>query len=482
MASKNPERSSLRKSSELLIRRAEIDGGGENDLRCADGRIVEIGERLAARPGTCVLDAGGGALLPGFHDHHIHLLALAAAAGSIRCGPPEIRNVDDFLRTLRNAPPGDGWLRGVGYHESVAGELDRWRLDNLVSKRPVRVQHRSGALWVLNSAGIDRLKLDAGVDAHGIERNRDGRATGRLFRLDRWLRDRIGPGTAVGLLPEVSRRLASYGVTGLTDATFDNDTTAVQLLDRAVADGHLLQRVVVMGGLELSTLPSSPIEVGAVKLVLDERELPEFDDLRARVAAAHGRGRPVAIHCVTRAVLVVAIEALRAAGVRKGDRIEHASIAPPTLVESLRDLGLIVVTQPGFIHDRGDAYLSDVEPDDQPWLYRCRGFLDASVALAAGTDAPFGDPDPWVAMRAAIDRRTAANATIGPNESLSPEQALRLFTSTPSLPGRCWRTLKIGEPADLCLLDRPWHQARDEMTSALVRATIRGGEIVWQRP
>ncbi|WP_229758442.1 hypothetical protein [Peterkaempfera bronchialis] len=52
------------------------------------------------------------------------------------------------------------WVRGVGYHESVAGPLDRDRLDALVAHRPVRVQHRSGALWILNSAGAALLGLD----------------------------------------------------------------------------------------------------------------------------------------------------------------------------------------------------------------------------------------------------------------------------------------------------------------------------------
>ena len=88
--------------------------------------------------------------------------------------------------------------------------------------------------------------------------------------------------------------------------------------------------------------------------------------------------------------------------------VEHAAVAPPDVASRLAKLSLTVVTQPNFVRERGDAYLADVEPRDRPWLYRGRGLLEASVPLGGGTDAPFGDPDPWAAMRAAVDRRTEA--------------------------------------------------------------------------
>jgi predicted amidohydrolase YtcJ len=475
------ERREPDRAGDIVVRSAEVGGRSPVDLRCIAGRIVEIGAKLKLEPGTLVLDAAGGAVLPGLHDHHIHLLALAGVVGSVDCGPPRIRRYDELARALRGRL-GSDWLRGVGYHESVAGELDRWQLDAIVKHRPLRIQHRSGALWMLNSAAIERLGLDAGTDAPGVERDPQGRSTGRLFRLDAWLRERTGTSGAVELVPAVSRRLASYGVTGITDATADNDASTASLFERAIEQGDLVQTVFLMGRRELTLSAGSAAHPSAVKVILDEPRLPGFDELTRQIAAAHEANRPVAVHCVTRTELVFAVEAFRAAGVRSGDRIEHASVAPAEVVASLRELGLIVVTQPGFIRERGDSYLVDVEANDLPWLYRCRGFLDANVALAAGTDAPFGDPDPWLAMRTAIDRRTLAGATVGPAESLSPEQALALFTSAPELPGVRQRQLAVGAAGDLCVLARPWRTAREEMTSALVQATIRRGRIVWRRP
>ena len=128
-------------------------------------------------------------------------------------------------------------MRAVGYHERTLGWLDRWDLDRIVPDRPVRVQHRSGHLWVLNSAacravgldGTDRAP-DVGTGVDGIERDAGGRPTGRLMDRDDWLAERL-PRRPLDL-GAVSRRLASYGVTGVTDATPTRSSADLEVLAR----------------------------------------------------------------------------------------------------------------------------------------------------------------------------------------------------------------------------------------------------------
>src|SRR4030095_6310803 len=78
----------------------------------------------------------------------------------------------------------------------------------------------------------------------------------------------------------------------------------------------------------------------------------------------------------------------------------------------------------------------------------------AGIAVAAGTDAPFGNPDPWAAMRAAVHRRTRAGAGLREGERIAPRPALALFLGHPDRPGTR-RRVAPGAPADLCVLDRP---------------------------
>lgn len=450
------------------------------DVRLAGGAVVEIGARLSPDDDTPAIEAAGGALLPGLHDHHIHLLSLAAALEAIPCGPPAAADGEQLAQRLREraAQPenADGdWIRGVGYHESVAGDIDRHWLDRIVPDRPVRIQHRSGRLWILNSRALARLGATDTRDPGPLEII-DGRPSGRIHDGDTWLRARLE--SRLPSLRAVGSLLASFGVTGVTDATPRNGPSECRHFAAEHALGHLPQSLLAMGDASLDRVEAG-VPVGPTKFHLRESALPAFDEMVERLRASHAAGRPASIHCVTVTELVFAASALAQAGKRPGDRIEHASVAPPEVLALLA--GLTVVTQPHFIRERGDAYLADVARDDQPWLYRCRGLMDAGVTLAAGTDAPFGDPDPWLAMQAAVDRRTQAGQVIGAAEALTPEQALRLFGESPMSPGSGDGRVRVGSPADLCILDRPWSQARERLCAVRVVHTFCSGRLVWSR-
>jgi predicted amidohydrolase YtcJ len=451
----------------MLIRNAEIMGGGIGDLRTAGGKIIEIGRELSAAPNEDSIEAGGNALLPGLHDHHIHFLAFAASFSSVRCGPPQVTTADELVRALRAASEGlDGWIRGIGYHESVAGDIDRTWLDRAVLDRPVRVQHRGGRLWVLNSLGLELLNTPS---------PNDDLKFGKLYDSDAWLRQRLG-NTPPPLGP-ASQYLASRGVTGFTDATPTNSADELDIFRAAIESGDLLQSVLMMGS---DALEDTAMR-GATKIHLREAVLPPLDETAARIAHSHAATWPVAMHCVTLAELMFTLAAFQDAGTIAGDRIEHAGVTPADAIPLIAEMGLTVVTQPNFIAERGDAYLRDVDPADHAALYRLRAFLDAGIPLGGGTDAPFGGADPWAAMAAAVSRRSASGHVIGAGEALTPEQALALFLGHPQSPGGPARTIRTGADADLCLIDRPWDEARQDLGAVGVTTTFKSGQIVWRR-
>ncbi len=480
----------------MLIRNAEVWGFGPADVRIDGGRIASFGpspsgEGLGwgmspnaapaekAPPPTpplkergFVIDAMGGALLPGLHDHHIHLAGLAARAASVWCGPPDVENAEELAARLATHL-GEGWLRGIGYHESVMGLPDARALDRLLAHRPLRIQQRSGRMWLLNSLALDHL-LARAAPPPGLERE-GGRFTGRLFDEDAWLR------AALASVPpsfgEVSATLVRHGVTGVTDMSPRNSTTIAAHFAAQQSGGMLRQHCWLAGELSLAGVPSRPWQLGPAKLHLHEAALPGIDEATSFIAAAHGQARAVAIHCVTEVELVFALATLEAAGVAPGDRIEHAAIADPDHIARIAGLGLAVCVQPHFIDERGDAYLRDVEPRHLGDLYRLASLAAAGIALAGGSDAPFASADPWAAMRAAASRRTREGRIVGAGEALSPEAALALYCADPADLTR-QRRIAVGETADLCLLARPWSEARTRLTSDDVRATIIAGHLV----
>ena len=461
----------------VLIRNACVwpGDGPVTDVRITGGRVAERAPGLRARPGEADIDAAGGALLPGLHDHHIHLRALAAARASVPAGPPRVRTAAELRALLHQADaelPAGAWLRCVGYHESVAGELDRWVLDGMLAHRPVRVQHRTGALWVVNSAAADLLGLDA-ADPPGVERDLEGRPTGRLWRLDRWLASRV-PGQPASLAA-VSADAAARGVTGFTDATPETTEADIADLRAAVADGTVLQRVYHMAPAHVPSPERGRVRLGPVKILLDDDTLPALHELVDRVRGAHAAGRPVGVHCVTRVQLILTLTAFGEAGRLPGDRIEHGAVIPAETIPDLR--GLTVVTQPHFVAERGEQYATDVPAEDLPDLWRLRSLIEAGVGVAAGSDAPFGGADPWHVMRAA----TARPGNLGPDEAIAPERALALFLGEPAAPATP-RRVAPGSPADLVLLRCPPPEAARSLDAGLVAATFVAGELVYARP
>ena len=360
----------------MLIRRPRCWTATVTDIRVG-ARIDEVGDGLVAGQGEGVLYAGGGTVLPGLHDHHVHLRSAASALDSFFVGPPGVstkaqlaqllsnadagpRRVDSRRRLSRvgrrRAGPGRSRCRGAR-HSGAHPAPQRCAVDPQLRRR------WAGSAWPNIPTGAC-----AAPTAAGRTRCSGAKPT--------W------PNSAAE-----SPRPASPGV---TDATPDLDADDMVSLLVAHRRGEFRPRLRFLA-------PGK-------KILHDDRL--DLDSLTEWIADQHSDGRPVAVHCVTAAQLVVTIAALRAAGSHPLDRIEHAAVVPDDNLADLADLGVTVVTQPNFVAERGDQYLADVPAAEHGQLWRVASLLKAAVPVALSTDMPFGHGDPWTAMRAAVHRTT----------------------------------------------------------------------------
>ncbi len=444
----------------FLLRDVTLLDGRRTDVRLAHGTIVQLGA-LSRLPGEPVLEGAGAALSVGLADHHLHLLAMAAAAASLDLRPALAPNRAAVEAALAGAAPdGTGWIRAVGYAEQ-GGRLALADLDRLQPAIPVRIQHRSGALWLLNSAALRSTGL------------RDAVPSGELWREDSRLAEHLPQGSPPDLA-RLGRELAATGITAVTDATPDLPSRSQRLLTEAVSEGRLPQRVLLLGGRAEGLTERTTL--GPLKILPADHEPPDLDWMRARVREAREQGRAVAVHSVTREALAVTIAVLDEVGAHPRDRIEHASLVDPAAMAELARLGLTVVTQPGFIADRGDDYRRELasELDD---LYRIGSLRAAGIPVACSSDAPYGPADPWAVMRAAAERRTPGGEVLGPDERIEVRQALRGYLTSPAYPGGPPRRVAIGAPADLVLMQVPWPAVLAAPHRELVRCTFYGGHV-----
>ena len=461
-------------------------------LAVAGGRVVAIGtradvERLAARR-TERVDCGGATVLPGLVDPHLHLYALATSGANLDCAGPAIRDVADLLAAVRACArrlPRGHWVRGEALDERRLGRLPTAsELEAAAPHHPVRLRHRTRHASVLNRRALALLG-----QAEGVDPGAPGLVAGAEDALSRL----VGP-VSRGVLAEglaaVGHRLAALGLTTIADAT-PRTYRALALLRQLMAAGRFPLRVYAM-----RPFGSSPWRAGGalcpgpVKIMVEEgprglRPAPSL--LARRIVAAARSGAQVAVHSLGAATLVAALAAFAAVPPRyrvgRRHRLEHVAECPPPLVPTIAALDLMVVTNPAFVHWRGDAYRAETAGPARRWLYRARSLAAAGVTLAGASDAPVVSPSPWVGIAAARSRRTAGGHVLGTGERLGAADALALFTTGA---GQALRAPTLGRlveggPADLIVVEPdPLRAPPDEVADARVGLTLVAGKAAWR--
>jgi len=484
-------------------------------------RILYVGGQEGVQAlkgaGTWTIDCQGKAVVPGFNDAHCHPLALAASLLSVDCSPSHVKNISELQAQIRQrarvTPQGD-WIRATGYNEFYLAEKRHpncWDLDEASPDHPVRLTHRSGHACVLNSLALKLLGITSQTpEPPGALMERDletGEPNGLLFEMNPYVEGRV-PSLSE---EEIQRgiRLAndqflSHGITSLQDATWTDSLRRWHMLRRFHEQGGLSPHVSLMigaseievfreRGLATGSDLGSGLRLGAVKIVLHTATgslNPSQEELNLLVHQAHRAGFQLAIHAIEENEVEAAVVALEYALSRDPrpdhrHRLEHCSVCPPRLVQRLRDIQAVVVTQPAFVYYSGERYLATVPPGDLQYLYPIASLLRNSVKVVAGSDAPVVPVNPLRGIYAAVTRTAETGQTLLPQEGVSKLKALEMHTVEPAyasfeegIKGRITPNML----ADLVVLDQdPIEVEAEEIGDVEIAMTIIDGKVVWQR-
>lgn len=482
------------------------------------GRIAAVGSdhdlEALRGPGTRVIDCGGRTIVPGFIDAHCHIFAFAASLLSIDCRPGAVASIEDIKEAVRRkaaqTPPG-AWIRCTGYNEFYLSEKrhpTRHDLDEAAPHHPVKLTHRTTHACVLNSlalslAGITRETPDPPGGL--IDRDPEtGEPTGLLFEMEEYLARRVAScfseeETTKGL-SLANERYLSLGITSLQDATHTNDAaqwrTFQSLKEKLAPRVWMMADVDALGELREQGLSprggGSGLRLGAAKIVLDETTgvlLPRQNELNELVLTAHRAGWQVAIHAIEENAVEAAVSALEYTlrhAPREGHRhrVEHCSVCPPPLLERLRRVQAMVVSQPPFLYYSGERYAAAVPDHQFRWLYRFKSFIEAGLRPAASSDSPVVPNSPLIGIYAAVTRRADTGRIINAEERVSPIAALKMYTADAAHAafeegGK--GSISPGKLADLAVLSRdPTQVEPEEIKDIRVEMTILGGKVVWE--
>jgi predicted amidohydrolase YtcJ len=513
------------------------DAGPADCMLIRDDRIAAIGPAEAVRaaaPAADVVRLGGATVIPGLIDGHCHVADVGYLATAADCGQPSAPDIATIRARLREAAavtPEGSWVTGSGYVEYKLREgrhPTRADLDQAVPNRPAVLYHASLHACVLNTAALREAGFaDGQPDPPGgaFGRDSEGRLDGVVYEapmfalFERNLRHdiaRMGTHARAGLAQRASQRLAALGLTSACDADLRRDSFAA--FAEADASGLLSQRIyglvvhdqvdwLVAEGLQ--GRHSSRLATEAVKIWADggmssrtaaihgTYPVPPYgsgilyferDELTEMVAAFDARGFQVCVHAQGDRAIEIVLDAYAAVlaageGNPRRHRIEHGGAMYPPLADRAAALGIVVVSQPGFLSALGDGFAAAF-PDHSDQLYSFASWRRAGITVAGSSDAPVTTPDPRIGIRDAIVRRTSDGRLLGPAERLPARDALALYTTHAAF--ACHRESEIGslEPgkfADFVVLDAsPLEAEPGQIPGINVLATVLGGAPVYQ--
>ncbi len=461
--------------------------------------------------GTRVIDCAGRTVLPGFNDAHLHFFSLVQKLLSIDLSPPAIHSIADIKEAIRRKaarkPPGT-WLRGTDYNEFYLAEKrcpTRCDLDEAAPDHPVIISHRSLHACVLNSRALSLAGINTETpEPPGARVERDlstGEPNGILLEMLGDIREKVlPPFTAVEFEEGVrlaNRQFLAYGITSFQEATYKNDLNRWQTIRNLKESGRLRSRVTMMTGPETrrrfeeagmrAGTSDSDLKLGAVKFLLEIT--PPQDELNQAVLECHNAGFQLAFHAIEENTIAAVISALENADKRspvsgRRHRIEHCGECPPDLLQRLKKLGCVIVTQPPFIYYSGERYLATVAKSQLPWLYRIRSPLESGVVMAGSSDTPVVPCNPLVGIYAAVTRLADSGQVLLPEEAISSQQALGLYTinaAYTSFEEDIKGSITPGKLADIVVLsDDPTHSPPERIKDIKVEMTIIGGQVVWE--
>ena len=164
----------------------------------------------------------------------------------------------------------------------------------------------------------------------------------------------------------------------------------------------------------------------------------------------------------------------------------HATWLRPDQIEKMKACGAIPSFLTAGIIPGGDAVVKLWGPERSAGAMASRSFLRAGLPFTYSHDAPVSPvPSILALVDSGVNRMSGSGRVIGPDERITPYQALRAVTATAAYQlkeEKTKGTLEVGKLADLVILEKnPLAVEPTTIKDIAVVETIKEGKTVWRR-
>ena len=507
------------------------------------GKFVAVGEKKEVMKivgeSTKKIDLEGKTVIPGLIDTHNHMMQTGVSflnnVQLVQC-----KTIDDVLQAIRNKARelGSGkWVVTSGqWHESQLKEKrlpTRLELDSVAPDNPVYVA-RGGHTTVVNSKAFEVAGITKETpDPKGGEFKRHpvtGELTGLLFEppAQRMIQKHLPRASYQEVLEGVRyvmKKYNEYGIVGVSEPGVyvgewsfspyydlwkkgemtvrtrilirafkpDDVKSASEYLSQGFGDDMLKISGIKMlldGGVETALL-KEPYQI-----VLGEQEKEKYhgvqvlstENLKGICRLAAEKGWHVETHAVGDAaieLLVDTYEEINREVPIKDLRwtVMHIFLPTQKAIEKMKACGIWCNVQdhPTYLGANQVKYWGEKRG---AYAIPNRKLLDEGFLLGGGTDSNVVNFDPYLSLWWMVTRKTVTAGTLGPDQKVTREEALRMYTSYNAyftFEEDVRGSIESGKWADLVVLDRDYLTCpEDEIKEIRPVKTMLGGKFVYE--